>query len=57
MADHDHSRTEGPDSAEEGMQFHGWRLLAIIGATIAVLAIISFLVDWAAIAPLEGRVF
>ena len=38
-------------------KFHGWRLLAVIMGVVLVLALISFLVDWIVIGPLEGRVF
>ncbi|MCZ6616484.1 MAG: hypothetical protein O7E57_00010 [Gammaproteobacteria bacterium] len=38
-------------------QFHGWRLLGVIIAVAVVLAIVSFIIDWMVIGPLEGRVF
>ena len=38
-------------------RFHGWRLLGVILSIVVVLAIISFIVDWVVIGPLEGRVF
>lgn len=38
-------------------KFRGWRLLGVILAVVVVLAIVSFLVDWAVIGPLEGRAF
>jgi|GEM_PF-476705 len=37
--------------------FRGWRLLGVIGIVVLVLAIVSAVVDWAVIGPLEGRVF
>ena len=37
--------------------FRGWRLLGVIGIVVLVLAIISAIVDWVVIGPLEGRVF
>ncbi len=40
----------------EEKQFHGWRLLGVIIGVAVVLAIISFVVDWMVIGPLEGRV-
>ena len=41
----------------EEKRFHGWRLLGVIIGVAVVLAIISFVIDWMAIGPLEGRVF
>ena len=38
-------------------RFRGWRLIGVIFGVGFVLALISFLVDWAVIGPLEGRVF
>lgn len=38
-------------------KFRGWRLLGVIMAVVIVLAVVSFLVDWAVIGPLEGRAF
>ena len=38
-------------------RFRGWRLLGAVFTVIFVLALISFLVDWAVIGPLEGRVY
>ena len=38
-------------------QFHGWRLLGVIMGVVVVLAVFSFLIDWAVIGPLEGRAF
>ena len=38
-------------------RFHGWRLLGVIVSVLVVLAVISFLVDWVVIGPLEGRAF
>ena len=35
----------------------GWRLLGIIMLVCVGLAVISAVVDWAVIGPLEGRVF
>jgi hypothetical protein len=42
---------------KEDTQFHGWRLIAVIMIVVVMLAAISFVVDWAVIGPLEGRVF
>ena len=41
----------------EEKQFHGWRLLGVIIGVAVLLAIISFVIDWMVIGPLEGRVF
>jgi len=38
-------------------RFHGWRLLGVIVSVLVVLALISFVVDWVVIGPLEGRAF
>ncbi len=42
---------------EQDRQFHGWRLVGVILIVVVVLAAVSFVVDWAVIGPLEGRVF
>ena len=38
-------------------RFHGWRLLGVISLVVLLLAGIAFIIDWAVIGPLEGRVF
>ena len=38
-------------------RFRGWRLIGFIMIVVVVLASISFVVDWAVIGPLEGRIF
>lgn len=38
-------------------QFRGWRLIGVIMGVIVVLAVISAVVDWMVIGPLEGRMF
>jgi hypothetical protein len=48
-------RFETDEFAEK--RFRGWRLIGFIFGVVFVLAAISFLVDWAVIGPLEGRVF
>lgn len=48
--------TEQPQEAPEKV-FHGWRLLGVIFIVMVVIAIISAVVDWIHIGPLEGRVF
>ena len=42
---------------DDSVRFHGWRLLGVIFVVCVVLALISAVVDWAVIGPLEGRVF
>jgi hypothetical protein len=46
-----------PNTNPAEKKFHGWRLLGIIGTVIVLLALVSFLVDWAVIGPLRGRVY
>jgi anti-sigma-K factor RskA len=38
-------------------RFRGWRLIGVILAVVVVLALISFVIDWVVIGPLEGRAF
>ena len=48
---------EEQDHAPKGEEtFHVWRLLGFIGLICVLLAVASFLVDWAVVGPLEGRV-
>ena len=49
------SRYETDEHAEK--RFRGWRLIGVIFAVVFVLAVVSFLVDWAVIGPLEGRAY
>jgi hypothetical protein len=42
---------------QEETKFHGWRLLGVIMLVVLGLAIVSFVVDWVVIGPLEGRIF
>ena len=65
------SETPSPEPVEPGAQttesaeelayanrpFRGWRLLGVIGIVVVVLAVVSAIVDWVVIGPLEGRVF
>ena len=44
------------DSPDATKRFHGWRLLGVIAVVVVVLAAVSFVVDWAVVGPLEGRV-
>ena len=46
-----------PETQEDEKQFHGWRLLGYIGIVILIIAIVSAIIDWLVIGPLEGRVF
>ena len=48
-------RYETDEFAEK--RFRGWRLIGFIMGAVAVLAIVAFMIDWAVIGPLEGRVF
>ncbi len=48
-------QTAPPDHGPK--RFHGWRLLGVLGIVIFVLVVVSFVVDWIVIGPLEGRVF
>lgn len=59
MTDSDNSHPEPqPDSPNgEEKRFHGWRLIGVILLVVLVLAIVSAVVDWLVIGPLEGRVF
>ena len=45
------------ESRDHERKFHGWRLLGVCALVIVALAVISALVDWWVIGPLEGRVF
>lgn len=55
-ADHDQS-SEADHQQPEEKRFHGWRLLGVIVLVVVVLGLISALVDWIVIGPLEGRAF
>ncbi len=48
-------RRAAADAATEH-RFHGWRLLGVIVVMVIVLALVSAVVDWLVIGPLEGRV-
>ena len=48
-------RYETDEFAEK--RFRGWRLIGAIMGVVFLLALVAFLVDWAVIGPLEGRVF
>lgn len=38
-------------------RFHGWRLIGFILCVVVVIAIVSAVIDWAVIGPLEGRAY
>lgn len=48
---HEHRKAEPADSK----RFHGWRLLGVIMLVVVALAVISAVIDWLVIGPLEGR--
>ncbi|MEM1433068.1 MAG: hypothetical protein AAGG11_03350 [Pseudomonadota bacterium] len=48
-------RRQNASGRAEERQFHGWRLLGIIFLVIAAIAVVSAIVDWWVIGPLEGR--
>ena len=48
-------RYETDEFAEK--RFRGWHLLGVVFSLVVLLALISALVDWMVIGPLEGRVF
>jgi hypothetical protein len=50
------NRAMHPDKRQE-TRFHGWRLIGVILIVIVILAVVSFVVDWVVIGPLEGRAF
>jgi len=45
------------DPEEPEKRFHGWRLVGFIMCVVVIVAIVSALVDWAVIGPLEGRAY
>jgi hypothetical protein len=49
--------TPQDDQPSEERKFHGWRLVGFILCVVVVLALISAVVDWLVIGPLEGRAF
>ncbi|MFK7913870.1 MAG: hypothetical protein AB8B93_08140 [Pseudomonadales bacterium] len=53
-ADHRSLISDQPESAKE-RHFHGWRLLGGVMVVVVVLAVVSAVVDWLVIGPLEGR--
>ena len=49
---------EEPEQSPNGpeVKFRGWRLLGFIMAVVVVIAVISAVVDYVVIGPLEGRI-
>ena len=45
------------DTTSTEKKFRGWRLLGFILCVVVVLALVSAIVDWMVIGPLEGRAF
>jgi hypothetical protein len=45
------------DDEHHEKKFRGWRLLAVIMGVVVLLALVSFVIDWMVIGPLEGRAF
>ena len=39
----------------EDKQFHGWRLVGVIFIIMVALAVVSAVVDWIHLGPIEGR--
>ena len=54
---HPPEQPQSPPDSPKGKprQFHGWRLLGVIFVVILLIAIVSAVVDWRIIGPLEGR--
>ena len=48
--------TEADNKQPDDKKFRGWRLLGIIFIVVVVLAVVSGVVDWLVIGPLDGRV-
>jgi len=47
-----------PQQSEDSQQvkFHGWRLLGIIILIVAVIAVVSAVIDLVVIGPIDGRI-
>ncbi len=45
------------ETIREEKRFHGWRLIGVIMIVVIGLAVISAVIDWSVIGPLEGRVW
>jgi hypothetical protein len=52
-----HGSTSPASPPSEEKRFHGWRLVGFILLVVVVLAVVSAVVDWVVIGPLEGRAF
>lgn len=55
-SEHDETATAEHGETDE-KRFHGWRLLGVVILVVASLGVISAIVDWIVIGPLEGRAF
>lgn len=51
---HPEESEHSPNDGET--KFRGWRLLGFIMAVVVVIAVISAVVDYIVIGPLEGRI-
>jgi hypothetical protein len=52
-----HTDNQAGREPEIERKFRGWRLLGIILCVVVVLALVSAVVDWLVIGPLEGRAY
>ncbi len=50
-------RSKHPMTNEPPKSFHGYRLLGVIFLIVVALAVVSAIVDWLVLGPLQGRVF
>ena len=63
LCDHRASVSQGfsmslqKDTSNPEKKFRGWRLVGFILCVVVVLALVSAVVDWMVIGPLEGRAF
>jgi len=58
MSEEHTNQLDQPDQARQPhKQFRGWRLIGAIMCVVIALAIISAIIDWAVVGPLEGRMF
>jgi len=58
MSEEHTNQYDQPDQTQQPQkQFRGWRLIGAITCVVIALAIISAIIDWAVVGPLEGRMF
>ena len=50
-------KTPEHDDAEPEKRFHGWRLIGFSMCVVVMIAVVSAVIDWAVIGPLEGRAY